>query len=241
MNTAVVRSFDELPVYEPFQEPVPSSEHEALVDVLAAGFTLGFAHKPTGLITPRPGVLPLVSGIDGVGRLNTGQVALLCIQVGRYGPLGSMADRTVIDRRRSIVFPDGADPYLIAAGMNPGMSSWIALTRGSIGETGQSVLILGATGNAGRLAVQISKHLGASRVIAAGRNRERLDLLGPLGADAVVQLGPSSHAASEGVGPTPPKSMWFSITSGDSPLSTPSSRLSKSAPTAAAVDSHGSR
>ena len=114
--------------------------------------------------------------------------------------MGSMAERTLIDKRRSIKLPDGTDPPRIAAGMNPGMSSWIALTRRFEWELGQSVLVLGATGNAGRMAVQIAKHLGASRVIAAGRNRERLQLLPSLGADVVVPLVGHSEEDSEKLG-----------------------------------------
>jgi NADPH-dependent curcumin reductase CurA len=72
--------------------------------------------------------------------------------------------------------------------MNPGMSSWIALTRRIAFEPGNSVLVLGATGNAGHMAAEIAKHLGASTVIAAGRNPERLAALPALGADATISL-----------------------------------------------------
>jgi NADPH:quinone reductase-like Zn-dependent oxidoreductase len=198
MNAAVVRSFDKPPAYGPFEEPVPSSEHEALVEVLAAGFHPRVRSQANGSHYTATGALPFVPGIDGVGRLQTGQVVYFALD---DRTVGSMAERTVIDTRRSIVLRDGTDPYVIAAGMNPGMSAWIALTRRIDWKAGQSVLILGATGNAGRLAVQISKHLGVSKVIAAGRNQERLELLGALGADAIIQLGPSPDSVSERVGP----------------------------------------
>jgi NADPH:quinone reductase-like Zn-dependent oxidoreductase len=84
--------------------------------------------------------------------------------------------------------------------MNPGMSSWIALTRRIKLEAGQSVLVLGATGNAGRMAVQIAKHLGAGKVIAAGREKERLALLPSLGADVVVPLVDGGDATTEPLG-----------------------------------------
>ena len=61
----------------------------------------------------------------------------------------------------------------VAAAMNPAMSSWVALRRRISFEAGQSVLVLGATGNAGRMAVQVAKHLGASQVIGAGRDAGR--------------------------------------------------------------------
>ena len=70
--------------------------------------------------------------------------------------------------------------------MNPAMSSWVALRRRIEFQPGQSVLVLGATGNAGRLAVQIARHLGAGRVIAAGRAPDRLAALSDLGAHEIV-------------------------------------------------------
>jgi len=72
--------------------------------------------------------------------------------------------------------------------MNPAMSAWVALRRRVPLQPGQSVLVLGATGNAGGMAVQVAKHLGAAHVVVAGRNRERLGELTALGADAVVAL-----------------------------------------------------
>ncbi len=68
--------------------------------------------------------------------------------------LGAMAEQTVIDTRRSIVLPSGSDPVAVAAAMNPAMSSWVALRRRVPFQAGQSLLILGATGNAGQLPPQ---------------------------------------------------------------------------------------
>jgi len=99
-----------------------------------------------------------------------------------------MATRTVIDSRHSIPLPDGADVVKIAAAMNPAMSSWVALRRRVPIEAGQSVLILGATGNAGQMAVQVAKRLGAGRVVGAGRDQSRLATLPGIGADATVAL-----------------------------------------------------
>lgn len=58
----------------------------------------------------------------------------------------------------------------IAAAMNPAMSAWVALRRRVPIEAGQSVLVLGATGNAGQMAIQVAKH-GAGRVVGAGRDQ----------------------------------------------------------------------
>jgi len=79
-----------------------------------------------------------------------------------------MAERTVIDTRRSVVLPDDTDPVAVAAAMNPAMASWVALRQRVRFQAGQSVLVLGA-GNAGQIAVQVAKLLGASRIVVAGR------------------------------------------------------------------------
>jgi NADPH:quinone reductase-like Zn-dependent oxidoreductase len=80
------------------------------------------------------------------------------------------------------------------------MSSWVALRRRVGFTAGGSVLVLGATGNAGQLAVQIAKRLGASRVIGAGRDPERLELLGSLGADEIVRIDGDPEAAAARLG-----------------------------------------
>jgi NADPH:quinone reductase-like Zn-dependent oxidoreductase len=129
--------------------------------------------------------LPLVPGIDGVGRDPQGTLRYFVLHDTTQG---SMAERTAIDPRRSVALPDGADPVALAAAMNPAMSSWVALRQRIAFEAGQSVLVLGATGNAGRMAVQVAKLLGAGRVVAAGRDPERLAALPALGADATVSL-----------------------------------------------------
>lgn len=102
--------------------------------------------------------------------------------------MGALAEQTLIDPRRSVILPGDIDPVVIAAAMNPSMSSWIALRRRIAFTPGSRVLIMGATGNAGRHAVQIAKRLDASHVTAAGHDPQRLAQLGALGADAVIDL-----------------------------------------------------
>jgi NADPH:quinone reductase-like Zn-dependent oxidoreductase len=72
--------------------------------------------------------------------------------------------------------------------MNPAMSSWVALHQRVPFQAGQNVLVLGATGNAGRMAVQIARLLGADQVITAGRRAGRLAGLPGLGATGTVLL-----------------------------------------------------
>ena len=85
----------------------------------------------------------------------------------------------------------------VAAAMNPAMSSWLALRQRVAFQPGQNVLVLGATGNAGRMAVQVAKRLGAGRVVGAGRNPDRLAELTDIGADEVVELTDDPAATAE--------------------------------------------
>jgi NADPH:quinone reductase-like Zn-dependent oxidoreductase len=185
MHAAVARSFEHPPVYESFDTPEPSNADEMLVDVLAAALHPRVRSSANGSHYTSTGTLPMIPGIDGVGRDPGGELRYFILHDTE---LGSMADQALIDRRRSTVLPPDTDIPTVAAAMNPAMSSWMALRKRIAFEPGSSVLVLGATGNAGRMAVQIAKHLGASTVIAAGRNPERLAALPALGADATISL-----------------------------------------------------
>ena len=90
--------------------------------------------------------------------------------------------------------PDRLDDVTAAAIANPGMSSWAALKERAKLKPGETVLVNGATGSAGRLAVQIAKHFGAKRVIATGRNVETLQALG---ADATIALSEDEAALED--------------------------------------------
>jgi NADPH:quinone reductase-like Zn-dependent oxidoreductase len=185
MHAAVVRSFDHPPRYETVEPPRAADEDELVVDVLAAGLHPRVRSGANGSHYTSSGELPLIPGIDGVGRAPDGSLLYFVLPDTTRG---SMAERTVVDRRRSVVLPAGCDPVTIAAAMNPAMSSWIALRRRIVLQPGQRVLVLGATGNAGSMAVEIAKHLGAGHVIGAGRDAERLATLAALGADLAVAL-----------------------------------------------------
>ncbi|MYR00820.1 MULTISPECIES: zinc-binding alcohol dehydrogenase family protein [unclassified Streptomyces] len=194
MYAAVVHSFDAPPRYDTFETPAPRGEHEILVDVLAAGLHPRVRSGASGTHYSSDGVLPMVPGIDAVGRTTDGQLLYF---VALDDTVGTMAERAVVDRRRAAPLAPGTDPVAVAAAMNPGMSSWVALRRRIDFRPGANVLILGATGNAGQLAVQIAKHLGAGRVVAAGRDPERLALLPALGADETVSLLGEPNEAAE--------------------------------------------
>lgn len=185
MHAAVVRQFDQPPRYESFAAPVPTGEDEELVAVLASALHPRVRSQASGSHYTSTGQLPLIPGIDGVGRRADGSLVYFVLPDTVYG---AMAEHTVIDGRRSVALPSNAEPIRLAAAMNPGMSSWVALQRRVTFIPGQSVLIMGATGSAGQLAIQIAKHLGAASVVAAGRGAERLAALADLGADGTVDL-----------------------------------------------------
>jgi NADPH:quinone reductase-like Zn-dependent oxidoreductase len=193
----VVRTFDEAPRYDDFPDPVPGDADDELIEVLAAGLHPRVRSQANGSHYTSTHELPLVPGIDGVGRRSDGSLVYFLLPDTIYG---SMAERTVIDVRRSIPLPPDANPTLLAAGMNPGMSSWVALKRRVDFVPGQSVLILGATGSAGQLAIQVAKHLGASSVIAAGRGADRLAALESLGADETIDLAAAPGVVAEALG-----------------------------------------
>ncbi|WNS45987.1 zinc-binding alcohol dehydrogenase family protein [Paenibacillus sp. MMS20-IR301] len=197
MHAAVVHSFHSAPKYETFAAPQPSGQHEALVEVLAAGLHLRVRAQADGSHYTSTDELPLIPGIDGVGRLPDGRRVYF---VATDTALGSFADQTVIDLRRSVPIPAHADPVLIAAAMNPAMSSWVTLRRRIQVQPGFKVLVLGATGSSGQMAVQIAKLLGGSQVIAAGRDPERLEALRRLGADATVSLAGDPEEAARRLG-----------------------------------------
>ena len=111
-----------------------------------------------------------------------------------------MADKAVADVRRSVELPSDVDAVMVAATLNPAMSSWVALRRRVPIASAQSVLVLGATGNAGTMAVRVAKRLGAGRVVAAGRDQTRLKALLSLGADEVVQLSDNGDETAGALG-----------------------------------------
>lgn len=192
MKAAVVRSFDRPPEYEDFAEPVPTARDEMLIDVLAAGLHPRVRSQADSSHYTSSGALPLIPGIDGVGRGADGKLRYFVLDDTQTG---SMAERTVIDVNRSIVLPRDVDPVAVAAALNPAMGSWLALRCRVSFKKRQNVLILGATGNAGSMAVQVARHLGASQIIAAGRDHQKLAGLPALGATYVVafddaRLGP---------------------------------------------------
>jgi NADPH:quinone reductase-like Zn-dependent oxidoreductase len=193
MHAAVVTSFDQPPHYQEFDIPQPANDDEMIVDVLAAGLHPRVRSGARGTHYSSTGTLPMIPGVDGVGRRADGKLIYF---VAADDVIGTMAQQAVVDVRRAIELPDDVDVLKVAAAMNPAMSAWVALRRRVPIEAGQGVLVLGATGNAGTMAVQVAKRLGAGRVVGAGRDATRLAALSAVGADAIVQL--TDDAAATG-------------------------------------------
>jgi NADPH:quinone reductase-like Zn-dependent oxidoreductase len=185
MNASVLHAFDETPHFEPFPEPIAEKD-EVIVQVRAAALKPVDKQIASGSHYASPRQLPVICGMDGVGRLEDGARVYFA---GMRPPYGAMAERTVVARQRCIPLPAEIDDAPAAAVVNPGVSAWLTLAHRAKLIQGETVLILGATGVTGKLAVQIAKLLGAARVVAAGRNEQVLDTLHDFGADAIIRLG----------------------------------------------------
>jgi len=189
MNAAVVESFNTPPRYRSFVDPVPG-DGEVLVKVTAAGLHPIVRALAAGTHYGSTGELPFIPGVDGVGRLDDGTRVFFG---SARSPFGTFAELAVARRELAIPLPDSIGDTVTAATSNPGMSSWVALKARAKFVSGESVLILGATGSAGKLAIQIAKRLGARHIVAVGRNVD-VDALKQLGADSVISLGQDHDA-----------------------------------------------
>jgi NADPH:quinone reductase-like Zn-dependent oxidoreductase len=187
MNAAVVSSFQAPPQYATFSDPV-AGEGEVLVTVSAAGLHQIVRSLASGSHYMSKGALPFIPGLDGVGRLEDGTRVYFGMS---RPPFGTFAERCLTRRAMCLPIPDSLDDVTVAAMMNPALSSWAALSERAQFVAGESILILGATGVAGQLAVQGAKRLGARRIVAAGRDPEVLKTLTGMGADSLVSLNQS--------------------------------------------------
>jgi NADPH:quinone reductase-like Zn-dependent oxidoreductase len=186
MKAAVVKALGTPPVYADFPDPqdrdsavVAKVEAAALKNldrVLISGKHYSGADLP----------LPMVAGVDGVARLDDGRLVYANVRP----PYGMMAEKTLVNPATAIEVPEGIDPLLAAALPNPALSAWLSFEHRAHIRPGQHVLVLGATGVTGAIAVQLAKAaFGAGSVVAAGRNTSRLEWLQTVGADAVINMG----------------------------------------------------
>jgi NADPH:quinone reductase-like Zn-dependent oxidoreductase len=192
MKAAVVEAFDRAPRYGDFDTPVVREE-EVLISVQAAALSQLVRAQASGNHYSS-GTPPFVPGVDGVGVLDNGKRVYFAFP---RTPVGAMAERVAVKSELTVLLPDDVDNVTAAAIANPGMSSWAALTKRAYFKPGESVLINGANGASGRLAIQIAKHLGAARVIATGRNPGCEAELRALGAAMFVPLLQTPEALAQ--------------------------------------------
>ncbi len=171
--------------YGDFAEP-GNQEGRQIVELVASGIHPVVRSLASGQHYGSGGQWPLVPGIDAVVRSAEGALAYSGFP---QPPYGTLAERISVPSFLWIPLPEGAEPARVAGGVNPGMASWLPLKarRTEIAKL-DSVLILGVTGMAGRLAVQNARILGATRVAGAGRDAEGLSDSLKAGATATVAL-----------------------------------------------------
>ena len=181
MQAAVVNVPGQAPKYQSFADPDPA-DGEELMQVRAVGLHPVVKMIAGGTHYSSKASGPAIPGIDGVGVRDDGSRVYFGFV---RKPWGTMAERAAAPRHRFISIPDGLDDATAAAIPNPGMSSWVALKDRAGLTHGEDVLIMGATGVAGQLAVQTARLLGAKRVIGAGRN---VDVLAGADVDGIISL-----------------------------------------------------
>ena len=200
MRAAVVEAVGSPPVVADVDEPAPDAR-SALVEVEAAPLNPVEIRVAAGRHA-RLAQPPYVPGVEGVGRV----VESARIPPGRrvrfesaalpgFGANGTLAERAAVPEESLVVLPDEAPADLAAALGVVGITALLAVERAAPAD-GERVLVLGATGAVGQVAVQLAKLLGAGRVVGAGRNAERLQDILDLGADAVVELGAGDLSAA---------------------------------------------
>jgi NADPH:quinone reductase-like Zn-dependent oxidoreductase len=182
MKAAVVTAPGRSPIYADFHAPVANTGEE-LISVRASGLSQFSKSRASGSHYSSDGGFPAVAGSDGVGITQDGRRVYFVLP---EPPFGALAEICPVRSNQCVELPDSVDEITAAAIANPGMSAWAALVERAHLVTGETVLVNGATGTAGRLAVQLAKHLGAGKIIATGRNQEELEEVKALGADIVI-------------------------------------------------------
>jgi NADPH2:quinone reductase len=187
MKAAVLHRFGQPPRYEDFAEPTPE-QGEIVIQVKAVALENIDRAMAEGTHFSTRQFLPLLPGIlgsDGIGLTAEGKL------IGFGGvrpPYGAMAERAIIPSAYQSPVPDGVDAVTAAAMPGSALAALFPLKGGAQLQPGETVLVHGATGFAGRLAVQVAKLLGAGRIVGTGRDAAALQSLHALGADDVIDL-----------------------------------------------------
>lgn len=182
MKAAILKEKGKAPVYGDFPDPVPANGEQVLITIKAAPIKQLDKAIAGGNHIQSNSSLPVTVGTDGAGILEDGT------RVYAMGLTGMIAEKALAEKSKCIPLPDDVDFLTAAALPNMLLGSDMALLfRGGM-KRGDVVLINGATGVTGKMAVQVAKLHGASKVIVTGRNPDSLKELMELGADEAVSL-----------------------------------------------------
>jgi NADPH:quinone reductase-like Zn-dependent oxidoreductase len=197
MRAALVEQVGQPPVVgeaaEPRREP-----GQALVEVTAAAINPIDISISLGRFYGGTPDVPYVMGREAVGRVLEGDRLAPGTQIWFQPPLGgAFAQYAIADEEQAIELPEGTDHALAASLGIAGLTGWLAVEWRAHVRGGERVLVLGATGAVGLVAVQAARILEAARIVAAGRDAEALEVAREVGADATVVLDPSSDDPSE--------------------------------------------
>lgn len=188
MRAALVEQIGEAPVVGEIVEPRRDAG-QALVQVTAAAINPVDISISTGRFYGGSPEVPYVMGREAVGRVIEGEQLDPGTQIWFQPPTGgAFAEYAVADEEHAIVLPDGTDHALAAALGIAALTGWLAVEWRAHVRGGERVLVLGATGVVGRVAVQAARLLGAAHVVAAGRDGDALAELAELGAHETVAL-----------------------------------------------------
>ncbi len=200
MKAAVLRECGQPPTFDEWPDPVASSEEHVVVDVTAAAIVpldLLCASGTSYFGTPQ---VPYIPGVQGVGVVRDGTQAgrrvWFSTTAGQQPGDGSLAERALVSMADLITIPDGVSDTSAAALGLSAVAGWLSLTMGGELRPGETVLVLGAGGTVGQVAVQAARLQGASRVVAVARSAQARDRALRHGADAVVDNTDSSDAAA---------------------------------------------
>ena len=190
MKAAVVFHPGDMPKYADFAAPKVQNENELLITVKASAIKNLDKMRASGkhYSTQNEAWAAKVVGGDGVGLLEDGT------RVYGIGVGGMIAEKAILQKNRIVKLPEHLDNATAAALPNAVMGSAMALRfRGNL-QKGETVLINGATGVTGKIAVQLAKYYGAKKVIVTGRNQQSLEALLLLGADEIISLSQDDAA-----------------------------------------------
>ncbi|HET8560095.1 MAG TPA: zinc-binding dehydrogenase [Marmoricola sp.] len=193
MRAAIITAHASPPAAADRPRPAPA-DREALVAVTAAPIVPLDLLCASGASYFGAPPVPYVPGVQGVGRvvyssaLPVGSRVWFPTSAGMRPGDGSMAELAVAPEEDLVVLPDGTDDALAAALGTSAIAAWMALTWRAALQAGEQVLVLGAGGVVGQVAVQLAKRLGARRVVGAARSGGARERARTAGADAVVAL-----------------------------------------------------